>query len=37
MAEDYGAALEPQNVPPLPDRSPQSTLRAGYRPLRLRV
>lgn len=25
------------DVPPLPDRTPQSTLRPGYQPLRLRV
>ncbi len=31
------AALEPQDVPPLPDRTPQSTLKYGYAPLKLRV
>jgi hypothetical protein len=31
------AALEPSDVPPLPDRTPEATLRAGYHPLKLRV
>jgi hypothetical protein len=37
IAELVQAALEPLDVPPLPDRTPQSTLRAGYQPLKLRV
>ena len=37
IAELVQAALEPQDVPPLPDRAPQSTLKPGYTPLKLRV
>ncbi len=37
IGELVQAALEPQDVPPLPDRTPQSTLKLGYTPLKLRV
>jgi hypothetical protein len=37
IAELVQVALEPQDVPPLPDRTPQSTLKLGYMPLKLRV
>jgi len=38
IAELVQAALvEPQDVPPLPDRTPQSTLKPGYTALKLRV
>jgi IS1 family transposase len=37
IAELIAAALEPTAIPPLPDRTPQSTLRPGYTPLKLRV
>lgn len=34
IGELLKAALEPSDVPPLPDRSPKSTLKPGYRPFR---
>jgi IS1 family transposase len=37
IGELVQAALAPQDVPPLPDRTPQSTLRPGYTPFKLRV
>jgi len=37
IAELLQAALEPQGVPPLPDRTPQSTLKLGYTPLKPRM
>jgi hypothetical protein len=37
IAELVQAAFVPQEVPPLPDRTPQSTLKLGYTPLKLRV
>jgi len=37
IGELVQAALDPQDVPPLPDRTPQSTLKLGYAPLKLRV
>jgi len=37
VGELMRAALEPQDVPPLPDRTPRSTLRPGYKPIKLRV
>jgi len=37
IGELVQAALEPRDVPPLPQPTPQSTLRPGYRPLRLIV
>jgi hypothetical protein len=37
IGELVQAALEPQNVPPLPRPTPETTLRPGYTPLKLRV
>ena len=37
IGELVQAALEPQDVPPLPDRTPQGTPKLGYTPLKLRV
>jgi len=37
IGELVQAALEPQNVPPLPDRAPESPLKPGARRFRLIV
>jgi len=37
IGELVQAALAPQDVPPLPQPTPQTTIRAGYTPLKLRV
>jgi IS1 family transposase len=37
IGELVQAALTPRDIPPLPDRTPQSTLKLGYTPLKLRV